>query len=327
MNVLLTGPDGLLGSNLVRILLAEGHSVKCLIFPGSASKTLEGLDIERFYGNILNPSEVSEAMQDCDVAIHAAANTSVWPIRSEKIRQVNYDGTRNIIDAALQHQIKRLVHIGTANSFAHGSKNDPGDETRPFTGGQFGLDYIDSKYRAQELVLQSVREKGLPAVIVNPTFMFGPYDSLPSSGKMIIGFAKGKIPGYTRGGRNFAYAGDVAQAAVNALTLGRIGECYIAGNTNLHYRELFGIMGRVVGRKAPKIALPDLAVKAFGYLGTASGMLFGASPALNHVTAQVAGHEQFYSPAKAVRELQMPQTDIETAISLAFNWLKENKYL
>ena len=324
---MITGPDGLLGSNLTRELLAQNFAVKAFILPGSSSQTLAGLPIERFHGNILNPDDVMAAMQGCDVVIHAAANTSVWPARSQKTWQVNYDGTHNILKAALHHNISRLVYVSSASAYQPGPKEAPGDEAQPYTGYKYGLDYVDSKYKAQELALQYVREKGLPVVIINPTFMFGEYDSQPSSGRMIIALYEGKVPGYTGGGKNFVYVRDVAHAIINAITMGRTGECYIAGHTNLYYRELFEIIGRVVGRKPPGLKIPGLAMKAYGYIGTTAGLLFGRPPALSHATVRVSCEKQFYSQEKAIRELNMPQTNIETAIQSAFDWFKENGYL
>lgn len=327
MKILVTGPDGLLGSNIVHELLALNHAVKAFILPGSTSETLAGLPIERFHGNILNPADVMAAMQGCDVVIHAAANTSVWPTRSKKIWQVNYDGTRNILEAALQSGITRLVYVSSASAYQPGPKEAPGKETQPYTGYKYGLDYVDSKYKAQELVLQYARERALPAVVINPTFMFGEYDSQPSSGRMIIALYKKKVPGYTSGGKNFVYVKDVAHAIINAISMGRIGECYIAGHTNLYYQELFEIIGKVVGQKPPSLKIPDLAMKAYGYIGTTAGILFGRAPALSHATVRVSCEKQFYSQEKALRELNMPQTNIETAIQSAFNWFKENNYI
>lgn len=326
MKVLVTGPDGLLGSSLVRELLQDGFEIKAFVFPGSPSHTLDGLPIERFYGNVLNPSDLQSAMEDCDAVIHAAANTNVWPTRSEKIRQVNFQGTQYAVEAALQKGVKRFIYVSSASSYQHGSKKQPGNETLPFTGNRYRLDYIDSKYQAQEYVLEAVRKHGLPGIVINPTFMFGEFDSMPSSGRMILAIYQGKLPGYTGGGKNFVYARDVARAIVNALTMGRIGECYIAGHMNLHYKELFEIIAKEVGVNPPRYRLPSPLMRIVGLFGTATGKLFRRAPAINHSTAQISCDSQFYSAEKAVRELNMPQTSIDTAIRSAFEWLKRNNY-
>lgn len=326
MKILVTGADGLLGSHIVRELLADGYEVKAFTLPNSPSKTLTGLPIEHAHGNICRLEEVVQAMQGCDMVIHAAASTKVWPTRSKDIWEINLNGTQNIVEAAIQCKIRRLVYISSASSFSPGSKEHPGTENNPFNGYHYQLDYVDSKFAAQEYILRATQEKDLPAILINPTFMFGEYDSQPSSGKMIVAVYQGTLPGYTSGGKNFVYAKDVARASVNALTMGRIGQCYIAGNTNLSYPELFEKMARIMGVKAPAIRIPNPLIMVYGYLGTIWGKLMKRPPELNHATARVSCDQQYYSGQKAVNELNMPQTPLETAILNAFNWLKTNHY-
>jgi dihydroflavonol-4-reductase len=327
MKVLVTGSDGLLGSHIVRELLANGYAVKAMVYPGSHSHTLEGLPIELFAGDICHPDELRQAMAGCEAVIHAAASTKVWPPRSPDIWDVNLNGTKNVVNIVLEQGVKRMVYVSSASCFQLGTKEHPGTEDQPSDGYKYHLDYVDSKFKAQEYVLQATRESGLPAVVVNPTFMFGEYDSQPSSGKMIVAVYKKELPGYSSGGKNFVYAKDVARACVNAITEGRVGECYIAGNSNLSYQELFEKMAPILGVKPPGIKLPDLAILLVGYIGTLIGKLFHRPPNINHATAKVSCDGQYYSPAKAVLELKMPQTPIEEAIRNEFEWLKTNHYV
>jgi dihydroflavonol-4-reductase len=327
MKILVTGADGLLGSNLVRELLSRGYTVRAFVQPGRQQKTLEGLPIEKFQGDLLNKANVIEAAAACDAVIHCAASTSVWPTRNEIINKVNIDGTKNIIDAVKQNKISRLVYIGTANSFGFGSKVNPGVEGNPYKSAMYELDYMDSKYKAQQLILSEVKENNLPAVIVNPTFMFGPYDSNPSSGAMIVALYKGKVPGYTAGGRNYVCAKDAAVAIANALTKGRVGECYILGNQNLSYKEAFTKIASTIGVKPPAIPIPSVFAKLYGMIGTVIGKLSGKTPAISYPLSRIACDEHYFSAAKAVKELELPQTPIEVGIKECFEWLKENGYL
>lgn len=327
MKILVTGADGLLGSNLVRELLGRGHSVRAFVQPGRQQKTLEGLSLEKFSGNLLNRDEVEKAAEGCNAIIHCAASTSVWPTRSEIINTVNIEGTRNIIEAVKKNKLERLVYIGTANSFGFGTKSIPGVEGNPYKSATYGLDYMDSKYKAQQLILKEVKENNLPAVIVNPTFMFGPYDSNPSSGAMIVALYKGKVPGFTSGGRNYVCAKDAAVAIANALTKGRVGECYILGNQNLSYKEAFGKIASTIGVKAPSLPIPSVFAKLYGRVGSLIGTLSGKAPAISYPLSRIACDEHYYSPAKAVKELELPQTPVEVGIKECFEWLKENGYL
>jgi dihydroflavonol-4-reductase len=327
MKILVTGADGLLGSNLVRELLQRGHSVRAFVQPGRQQKTLEGLSIEKFSGNLLNREEVEKAAEGCNAIIHCAASTSVWPTRSEIVNTVNIEGTRNIIEAVKKNKVERLVYIGTANSFGFGTKDIPGVEGNPYKSDKYGLDYMDSKYKAQQLILKEVKENALPAVIVNPTFMFGPYDSNPSSGAMIVALYKGKVPGYTSGGRNYVCAKDAAVAISNALTKGRVGECYILGNQNLSYKEAFGKIASTIGVKSPSLPIPSLFATLYGRIGSLIGTISGKAPAISYPLSRIACDEHYYSPAKAVKELELPQTPVEVGIKECFEWLRENGYL
>src|ERR1041384_5868952 len=181
--VFLTGANGLLGSHITRELLSKNYLVKAFIETGKQPSTLENLEGLTFvYGNILNRKEVIAASENCDYIIHAAASTAVMPARSQIINEINISGTQNIINASITNRVKRLIYIGSANTFGYGTLQDPGNETVPFCGDKFGLDYIDSKHEAHRRVLNAVRYNNLPAVILCPTFMLGKYDSKPGSG-------------------------------------------------------------------------------------------------------------------------------------------------
>ncbi len=327
MKVTVTGADGLLGSNLVRLLLEEGHSVRVFLQEGKGSPSLEGLDVERRYGDILDASSVRKAFFGSGAVIHAAASTSVLPSRSKLVRKINIQGTIHAINAAEQAQVDRFVYIGTANSFAPGPIDAPGDESTPYVGAKYGLDYMDSKYEAQQLVLKAMKERNLPALTVNPTFMIGPYDSTPSSGAMLIRLARGEVPGYTSGGKCWTHVRDVASAAANALTKGRTGECYIAGNENLDYGDFFRLAAGIIGVKAPRFKLPRPLVLASGVLGSTSIALTGRTPLLSLPMAKIACEGHYYNPSKAREELQMTSTSLELAVEESFSWLKENGYL
>lgn len=325
--ILVTGADGLLGNNLVRLLLKNKYKVKIFLQSGKPLGYLADLPIEVSHGDILNYNQVHQAVKGCDVVIHAAALTNTWPTQGEIYYQVNVEGTRNIIEAVKEHKVARLLHIGTSNSFGAGNKQAPGTEQNPFVADRYKLDYITSKYRAHQLVLEEVQKNALPALILNPTFMIGPYDVKPSSGKMVVSVAKGKVPGYTIGGRNFVYVNDVATAVVNAIEKGRIGEGYVLGSTNMSYKAMFELIADVVGVKAPTLAMPPFVVMAYGTLSGFFGKLFGFEPVINRALAVISNEEHYYDCSKAINELDMPQTPIEEAIKEAVNWFDKEGYL
>ena len=324
MKALVTGADGLLGSHLVRELLSREYEVRVFLLTGTKSTTLDDLEIERQYGNLLNPDEVDKAVEGCEIVVHAAANTNVWPPRSEIIRRVNFEGTENIVKACQKHQVKRLIYISSGACFDTGPKDNPGDETSPFRGDRFGLDYIDSKYKAHVFVETAAKNGELPAVLICPNFMFGPYDSKPSGGQMILAVYTGKAPGYTPGGKNFVHARDVATAAINAIEMGRIGESYIAGHANMDYKELFTIIGETLNVKTPSLKVPRWVFLTLGFFGTLFGKITGKDPGVTLPVARIGITDQYHSPAKAIKELKMPQTPIKEAIQEGFDWMEAN---
>ncbi len=297
--------------------------VKALFEKGKQPTTYSELpQVEVVFGNILDKEEISSLMKGCHMVIHAAANTNINPARGEMIRKVNIDGTQNIIDAALENQVERLVFVGTANSFSPGTKANPGVETNAYTGYTYQTDYMDSKYEAYILIKNAVKEQGLKAITVHPTFMIGPYDTKPSSGAMILAIYNQSVPGYTKGGRNYIYVKDVAKAAVNGLTQGTVGESYILGNENLNYKEAFSLIAECIGAKAPKIFFPAPITLAYGKISDWIYKLTGKIATVSYPMARISCDEHYYSSAKAVRELNLPLTPIKSVIPEAFNWLK-----
>ncbi len=327
MKAFVTGPDGLLGSNLVGRLLERGIEVRALVFEGSASTTLDGLDIEKVHGNILDAASVAEAIAGCDAAFHVAASTAMWPPRAKIITKINVEGTRNVLAAARNAGIKKLVHVGSASSFGYGTKENPGTEETPYKYTDVGLAYYDSKLEAQRIVLRSAEAGEIDAVVVNPTFMFGPSDFTPSSGRMILKAVKLQPPAYPSGGRNFVHVRDVADAMINALDKGRTGECYILGNKNLSMKEIFEIISDIAGTRPPKVKIPDDIMMLAGTIGSLAGLVTRKDPGLSIELGRCSSIGSYYSAAKAVRELDMPRTPVETAIEDSYRWLKDNGYL
>lgn len=327
MKILVTGADGLLGSNVVRLLVEEKHQVLAFVHHiRHAHQTLHGVVMERVLGDLLIEKEVVDAAKGCDMVIHIAASTSVWPSRSEIVNKVNINGTKNVIEACKQNHIKRLICVGSASSFGFGTKENPGVETNPYESGKYGVDYMDSKYKAMQLVLEEAK-KGLPALVVCPTFMFGAYDSIPSSGAMIVAVYRGEVPGYSPGGKNYVFVKDVSRAIVNALTMGQIGECYILGHENLSYKDAFEKIANTIGVKAPTLPMPGFIIKSYGFMGGLFATLTKTRPKLSYPLARLACENHYFSSAKAIKELQLPQTPIEVGIKEAFDWLKDNGYL
>ncbi len=325
--VFITGANGMLGASVTREALAQGYEVKAQILPGSKRDVLKDLPIQIVEGNILDAAFLEGAIKDCQFVINIAALTTIWPRRQENLYAVNLQGVKNIASISHKLGIRRMVQIGTANSFNHGSKDQPGNEMQPYTGNQFKMDYMDSKYAAQCYLLDLYKKDNFPIIIVNPTYMIGPFDSGPTSGRMLLELYKNKLPGYASGGKNFVYSKDVAVATVNALNLGRDGQCYIVGNENLYFGEMFKKASEVFEQPFKIKQFPGFAINAVGALNSIWARISGKAPQLSYSMAKMASVKQFYDPNKARIELKLPSTPIEIAIADCINWYKENGYL
>jgi dihydroflavonol-4-reductase len=325
--VFVTGADGMLGSSICRELLNQNYKVKAMCLPHSEAATLVGLPIEIVKGDILDKDYLLKAMIDCDLVINVAALTHVWPRRNEKVNEVNYVGAKNIMEVVETLKLKRMVHIGSASSFKHGSKTNPGDENCDFDGWNYKMDYIESKYLAQKMLLDKFKDSGFPVIIINPTFMIGPFDSGPSSGEMLIKFYNNCIPGYSGGGKNFVCSKDVATAAVNALKKGKNGNCYIAGNENLEYKEFLLKASKIMGKDFELKKIPQPLILFVGIVNSCIARITNKKPKLSYGIAKLAIISQYFSAKRAVTELDMPQTPIEEGIKQCVNWFQNNGYI
>ncbi len=326
--VFVTGANGLLGHNLTRELISRGYQVTAFVPRNEPTRFLEThplLNIRR--GNLLSYKEVLEAMKGCDSVVHAGANTTISPAHDPLIFLVNVNGTRHVIDAALALHVRKMVNVASASMFGFGPMEHPGDESSPYNCAQFGMDYHLSKLMAYQEVQRAVRERGLNAVTVCPTYMLGAFDARPSSGAMLLALYQGKIPGYTGGGRNYIHVRDVAVGIVHALEYGSMGEAYILGNRNMDYKSAFALMAGVMHIEPPKIRFPDFAIKIFGALSSFIAWVRGTLPTISYKMSLVACADFYYSAKKAVRELNLPQTPIEIAVEDAMNWFSENGYV
>ncbi|GAB3977198.1 NAD-dependent epimerase/dehydratase family protein [Spirosoma terrae] len=324
--VLVTGASGFLGAHLTRELLSRRYRVRVLLRNKQQSLTLGDLSVEPYEGDVLDKQSLKKAVAGCEAIIHAAALAQVNPARNPAVWAVNLTGTENLIDVARLANVQRFIYVGTANVFGFGTKQQPGTETYPFAGKQYGSDYIDSKRAAKEQVQEAVKRSGLPAILVHPTFMLGSFDAKPTSGRMLLELYKGRVIGYPAGGKNYVHVRDVAVATVNALTKGRVGESYILGNANLSYQEAFQLMALRMNVSPPRWPIPPGLATLYGFGCDALTKLTRRPGQLNSSMIAVANDGHYFSSQKAISELELPQTPIEEAVDEAFTWFKRHNY-
>jgi dihydroflavonol-4-reductase len=327
MKALVTGGTGFIGANVVRALLARGYRVRVLLRPGSNRRNLEGLQVELAWGDIRDRGSLERALEGCSLLFHVAALYSFWVRPRNLIYEVNVEGTRNALQAALERGLERVVYTSSVAALGLPKGKEPADETTPVEPEAIIGDYKRSKYLAEQVALQFA-ERGLPVVIVNPSLPVGPYDIKPTpSGRIILDFLNRRMPAYMDTGMNIVDVEDVALGHLLAAEKGRVGERYILGGENLTMKELLALLAEITGLPAPKIKLPYYPLLGLSYLNSAFCTLTGATPRMTPETIRMSRHYMFYNPSKAVRELGFPQTPARTALQKAVDWFRANGYV
>lgn len=321
MRILITGASGLLGNHLTRLLLSKGAEVRVLIENEEAVQGISSLSVEKFIGDIRDPNQIKGCAAGMDVVIHAAADTSTWPRNSERIYDVNVRGTEFMINEALESGVLRFIYVSSACAFGWGPGKVTANEETSYKRFDYRIDYYETKCLAQNFVLKAVKERNLPGVVVNPTFMLGPYDFKMNAARLIHSIMKRKVPGFPPGGRNFIHAEDAAVAIYNAIELGVVGECYILGNENLSYRDFFKMVGIVARKRVPSLPIPSLLVLLVAFFQSMIASISGNPPQISFNMARGSCYHAFYSSEKARKELRLPQTPISAAIYETMKWL------
>lgn len=326
MKVLVTGGSGFIGSAVVRALLQHGQAVRALVRTLDRPGNLAGLDVELIEGDVLDRPSLDRALQGCQRVYHLAAIYANWLPDRSVIQRVNVDGTRNLLQACLEHNVERVVYTSsTAALGAHGQL--PADETARFNLVDTGDAYYLSKYQAEQVTLEFAA-KNLPVVIVNPTNPIGPYDIKPTpTGRLIIDVLKRRLPGYVEGGLNVIDVEDVAIGHLMAMDKGRPGEKYILGNTNFSIREYFQLIADSGGGKAPTLKIPLPIAIATAYLYEAAATVTRRPPITTVGWVRVGSHYAFWDPSKAIRELGLPQTPVRASLQRAIDWFRAKGYL
>lgn len=328
MRTLVLGATGQLGSNLVRALLARGDQVRTLVRPSSAARTLEGLSIERVAGDLTDGGSLVRACEGIQILYHCAGYYPPHSIPADEATARALVETRNVLDAARRASVGRLVFASTLTTI--GSPSDPtklADETCPFRTRYLKNPYLMAKVAMEDTVLAATKS-GLPAVVVNPTAFFGPYDSKPTSGTQILMIARRLMPVYVQGSVNVIDVRDVAVGMIRAAERGRIGERYILGNWNTTQKELNELIARLAGVMAPLAPVPfPLARLGAKVQDWAFRTVLRKPSPVPAFFLEMLKHMQHYDCAKAIRELDYPRSPVEQAIRDALGWFRANGYL
>lgn len=327
MNALVTGSAGFIGSHVVRALLAAGHRVRALHLPGERLDNLRGLDVERWPGDVTDADGMRRAVHGCDHVFHLAAIYALWLPKPERMRQVNVEGTRNVLRAALEAGVERVVYTSSIAVFGGQGRDRSATERSPFALGPTGDLYSRTKLESHQVALDFAA-KGLDVTIVAPCGPLGPGDIGPTpTGRLLISAINMPMPVLVETATNFADVRDMARAHVLAAQRGRTGESYLLGNENVPLEALVKMALGFAGLRRPVVQLPPGLVK-----GAAHGLLALANarkrpPLVTPAALEIAKLGLRADCSKAVRELGMPQRPIAASVRDALIWFAANGYI
>lgn len=327
MATLVTGATGFLGSHLVRKLVQKGEKVRILLRKTSKTTNIEGLDVERVYGDVMEKDSIRAALEGCDTIYHTAGFVSFRKSDYSKMEDINVKGTINALSAALESGVRRAVY--TSSVAAVGPDPDRGiaNEQTEFTLEEEGIQYLNTKYHAEKEAFR-ICEKGLPLVVVNPSVVIGPGDVYLSSTGFILWFCKRKFPGYMEGTMNLVDVEDVADAHLLAAEKGRVGERYILGNRNVTLRELFQLLEDVTGVAGPRLKIPYfMAYTSAFVVERILGLSFPNFSSMDMDSVRLSKYVWYCDSSKAIRELGYSPSPIEESIRKTVAWFRENGYL
>jgi dihydroflavonol-4-reductase len=324
---LVTGATGFVGAAVARALLRAGCPVRVLARPGGDRRNLAGLELDIAEGALEDAASLAAAVGGCRYLFHVAADYRLWVPDPAAMYRANVDGTRDLMQAALAAGVERIVYTSSVATLGlvPGGTADEGTPSR--LDDMIGP-YKRSKFLAEEAVRGFVAERGLPAVIVNPSTPVGPGDVKPTpTGRLILEAAKGHIPGFVDTGLNIVHVDDVAAGELLAAERGHVGERYILGGENLSLAEILALVAATAGRRAPRLKIPYGVAFAAAGMGEAMARVTGRAPFATVDSVRLSRKKMFFSSGKAMRELGYRSRPAREAVADAVSWFAANGYL
>jgi dihydroflavonol-4-reductase len=324
--ILVTGASGFVGSAIANAARAAGYGVRVLVRQSSPRTNIAAED-EVIVGDICDRASLETAMRGVRYLAHAAADYRLWSPTPQEIITTNVEGTRCVMEEALRAGVERIVYTSSVATLEL-RDGAPADESRPLPERQAIGAYKKSKVIAERLVEDMVRQRGLPAVIVNPSTPIGPRDVKPTpTGRIIVECARGRMPGFVDTGLNLVHADDVGAGHLAALHRGRIGERYILGGENVRLATMLADVAAMAGRRAPALRFPIGALYPVALGAEAWARLTGREPFATVDGLRMARHYMFFDDSKARRELGYVSRPYREGIADAIAWFGQSGYI
>ncbi len=316
----MTGASGLIGSRVVRALLAQGREVRAMKRASSDLRNLEGLDLELADGDLLDPGSLDRALKGCDSLFQVAAIYRHWhPRGGEFIRKTNIEGTRNILEAALKRDLEKLVYTSSISSVGFKPGRLSTEDDFPDLKDCRRQPYRESKFISEKMAFEYAER--LPIVIVNPASPIGVGDWAPTpTGRVILDFLNGKMIAFVDVGLNLIDVDDLAQGYLLAEERGRVGERYILGNHNTRLREFLQMIADMTGLPAPRVKVPKALLRVVAEVNEFVSDITKREPVAAVEQALHTRYNEFVDCTKARTELGLAQNDIRIAIHKAVRY-------
>jgi len=326
MTTLVTGAAGFLGSHVTRQLVAGGETVRVLLRASSSNRAIADLPLEYVTGDLRDRASLQRAVDGVQRIFHVAADYRLWARKNREIYDSNVGGTKNILDLAKQAGVEKFIYTSTVATIAVDRPELPTEATNAKLEEMVGH-YKRSKWQAEEEVRSAARS-GFPAVIAMPTTPVGPWDWKPTpTGKIILDFLNGKMPGYVETGLNFVGVEDCAAGHLLVAEKGKIGERYLLGAENLTLKGLLDALEALTGLPAPTLKIPHGLALGVAYANTVFSRLIGREPSIPVEGVKIAQHMMFVECARAHRELGFKPGPVSAALERAVRWYEANGYV
>jgi dihydroflavonol-4-reductase len=324
MKVAVTGASGHVGANLVRALLSRGDFVRALVHREAAA--LEGLDVDRFRGDLTDATALERCFDGMDVVFHLAAHIAISGRDSSAAEKVNITGVRNVVDACLGQGVRRLVHFSSIHAMADPPGGGWVDESTPLVLDQQLPSYDRSKAVGEWLALEAA-DAGLEVVVLAPTAVVGPYDFRPSFfGRVLLLMARGRLPLTVDGGFDWVDARDIAAAAVAAAAHPSPSRKYVLSGHWRSLREVSHLLAASTGCDS-RLSVPLSLARICAPAGDLLCRIAGWTPLFTPYAIEALRHHRFVSHERATRELGYAPRAIEETLADTHRWFVERGWL
>lgn len=324
--VLVSGANGFVGSAVCVALLRHSYAVRALARPTSDTASLDDLDVEIVHGDLLDPRSLERALEGCEGLFHVAGDYRLWARHPEEIRMTNVRGTRNILAAARDCGVERIVHTSSIATLGLHDDGTPADEDTAARYADMSGEYKRSKYLSEKMARRRARA-GQDIVIVNPSAPVGPRDRKPTpTGQTILDAARGKMPAYVDTGLNVVHVDDVAEGHVLAYQRGERGRRYILGGENMSLREILTAVAELAGHRAPRVRLPHGALLPIAHAAEAWARVSDRAPTITVAGLKLSRHKMYFTSRRAETELGYHARPAKEALADAIQWFRDNGY-